>query len=504
MKNIINNLYYKERNTQKPALYKNISNNNYHNFINKNRDKRRLLHFSLMEFLKNNYKKSICILLGEQNNKKNNNTNINSKSFFSINEKKVQKKIHSNHSTQKEFFITSRKNIENEISIDGQNSLWRNKCPNSFIHNLYNTKIKRKEKNSIKKNYRIKSCVEKNKFINSSLFENNSVEEKNIEKYSKLDKNKKDKKDLINKNKIIIKNKNTNLNISVNKNIMYVKKEPIENKIYKDNKKIPFLKRNQSSPEYNREIKHEIHKNIKSSFIPNNIKSIINQINENFCKVKTQYLNIYENKNQTKKIFEFIFDDNNNAKFHFQRIQFGNGNQKRSKYQLYNNYTDNSNSNENKEEVIVKALGNHIFLNKNKKRKISYRNYFKFQKSATSRNSTEENKNNSNKINKGINENEKKLKIKEMKKFYKTKYDKFEIKNSILYLNENRKNINKYNKENLLRNKNNKNGNFKDKYEKISKFDIKKDNIIEKAPIIINKYISKRKKNNNDDIIALI
>ena len=55
MKNIIKSLNYNEKNINQLGLYKMKDNNN--NFIlKKTNDKRRLLHFALMEFIKNNNK----------------------------------------------------------------------------------------------------------------------------------------------------------------------------------------------------------------------------------------------------------------------------------------------------------------------------------------------------------------------------------------------------------------------------------------------------------------
>ena len=97
-----------------------------------------------------------------------------------------------------------------------------------------------------------------------------------------------------------------------------------------------------------------------------------------------------------------------------------------------------------------------------------------------------------------------------MKNFYKSKFNKFDIQKSILFFNKKDKKDNEKNeqmdmKKNLLNKQEKKCKEGKDKfYNTENGFHDFKSKIIDKAQVIINRYISKRKKNNNDDIIGLI
>ena len=112
MKNIIvKNTDYKDRNN-KPNLYKNSLINNNISFINQNNDMRRLLHLSLMEFIKKNYRHkndSIISLRSSKNNNYLNNPNI--KILFPEMKKKLTKKIIAN------YFQNFKKSIKLEIMM---------------------------------------------------------------------------------------------------------------------------------------------------------------------------------------------------------------------------------------------------------------------------------------------------------------------------------------------------------------------------------------------------
>ena len=539
MKNIIiKNTYYKERNN-KPALYKKnfIKNNNI--FINQNNDFRRLLHLSLMDFIKKNYKlknNSIISVRNIKNINYFNNSNI--KFLFSETKKKLTKKLITNHFTQDyNLFNKTHRNIEHE---EGKNTVFGYKYKNSsYINDFYNNINNKTERKKINLKNRVHSTVERNRFNNMKLLGKNKVEENNlvIDFESPMNKN------IFPNNKIFyIKNKNTNTNININdynNNIPYLNKEPLLGKLqknienYEKNKnkqeeiinqksdKIHLLKKNQSLPNINTERKEDKHKKIKSSYIPNDINRRINsQKNDNFFKDSTNFM--YSKKKKTKKVFEYIYDKNFNAKFHFLSIKFGIGNQKKNKYQKYNNDIDNIDNVKEKEEIIVKAYEKELFLNKElsnrKNNKIlknySNRNNYAYNKTSVSRKSTEENKNNlSNKKNdnkdrlneKYNNSNNNMNKKIEMKNFYKSKYNKFDIKKSILFFNPRNKKDNEKNdtKTNIL-NKQDKNNKEKFYYTENGFSDFKKNKIIPQNPVAISRYVTKRKKNNNDDIIGLI
>ena len=530
MKNIIiKNIDYKDDKST-PTLYKN-------SFINQNKDIRRLLHLSLMEFIKKNYKHksdSIISLRNIKNNNYLNNPNI--KFLFPGMKNKLSKKLIANYFTQNNnLFNKTNKNLEHELSTERKNSIFGYQYKNSsFINDLYNNK-NITEKKKINSKNRVNSTGERNSINNIKLFGKNKFEENNlvIDFEFPMSKN-----EFSNNNIVYIRKKNKNIHINdYNNNIPYLNREPLlqeklqkniekfeEEKIFNQkNGKNPLLKKNQSLPDINTERKESKHSKIKSSYIPNDINRRINsQKNENFFKDYTFYLN--EKKKKPKKVFEYIYDNNINAEFHFLSIKFGIGNQKKNKYQMYNNYnnyTNNINTKEN-EEIIVKAYKKELFLNKelsnknnikNIKNNYSNRNNYGYNKTSVSRKSTEENKNNlsnkksndkdKNNLNEKDNKSNNNLNKKnEMKNFYKSKYNKFDIKKSILSFNK--KDNEKNDSEKNLLNKQDKK--CKDKLFNIENgfHNFKNNKNIEQTPLIINRYNYKRKKNNNDDIIGLI
>ena len=541
MKNIIiRNSDYKDRNN-KPALYKNSFINNNTSFINQNNDIRRLLHLSLMEFIKKNYKyknDSIICLKNIKNNNYFNNPNI--KFLFPERKKKLTKKLIANYFTNNNNFSNKTyRNIEHEFS-SRKNSVFAYQYKNSsFINDLYNNKNNKTEKKKISLKNRVNSSVERNRVNNIKLFGKNNFEEKNLEIDYEFPTNKIEFPD---NNIVYIRKKNKYININdYNKNIPFLNKEPLlkgklqkniekfeeEKIINQKNGKTPILKKNQSLPDINTERKENNHNKIRSSYIPNDVNRKINSLrNDNYLKDSINYFN--EKKKKTKKVFEYIYDNNFNAEFHFLSIKFGLSNQKKNKYQMYNNYTDNINTME-KEEIIVKAYKKDLFLNKELTNRNSIKNLKNYSnknncgynKTSVSRKSTEENKNNlSNKkknkdylnekiknSNGGNNINKKN----EMKNFYKSKFNKFDIQKSILFFNKKDKKDNEKNeqmdmKKNLLNKQEKKRKEGKDKFYNTENgfHDFKNNKMIDKTPVIINRYITKRKKNNNDDIIGLI
>ena len=540
MKNIIiKNCDYKDRNN-KPALYKKNYNNKNTSFISQNNDLRKLLHLSLMEFIKKNYKLKNDSIISVRNNKNNNYlNNPNIKFLFPDMKKKFTKNLTTNYFTQNnKFFNKTHRNIEYEFSKEGKNSVLGYKNKNSsYINDLYNNKNNKTEKKKINSKNRVNSSVERKRFNNMKLFGNNKYEDNNL----LIDYPMHKKNELPNNNIIIYKsNRNTNININdYNNNIPYLNKDPllkgklqknIENYEYEENKnkqeiifnqkneKSHLLKKNQSLPDINTERKEYRNNKINSSYIPRDINKRINsQRNDNFFKVSTNYIN--SDKKKTRKVFEYIYDKNFNAKFHFLSIKFQIGNQKKNKYQIYDDYYSEIANPKEEEEIIVKAYEKDLFLNKelsnrNNIKNYSNRNNYLYNKTSVSRKSTEENKNNlsNKKTNKKDNLDEKynnsnyniNKKI-EMKNFYKSKYNKFNIKKSILFFNTRNKKDNEQNdvKTNILNRHNKK---YKEKFYNTENgfSDFKNSKIINQTPVIINRYINKRKKNNNDDIIGLI
>lgn len=512
-----------------------VSENN--NIIKNDNDKRRLLHFALMEYIKKNHKNKKELLINRQNYK--NIPSINSKLLFQFMNNKFTKKIDSNIHSQNGLSNMIYRNKDNEILSDDKNPMFCYNHKNSSFYNDINTNIiKKKERRKYINQKRVKSTLERNKFDDNELFDKNIFEEKDIV----IDNNYEMKKrELINNNIVSIrrKNKNSNINLSDCNNVPFLKKEPLlkgnyeenknkqDNKIYVNTEKNFFLKKNKSLININAEYKEKGHKKIKSSYLPNDINDRINsQRNDNFFKDTDKHLSVYENKKNRKKVFEYIYDNNFNAEFHFKSIKFRLGSQKKNKYGMWGNFTDNKTGEED-EEIIVKAFEKQLFINnglmnnnKKFKQNNSTNNKIGYNMTSTNRKSTEENENNSstgknnskclNKKNNVIKNTDEKN---EMKKFYRTKYDKFDMKNSILYFKEKNKKDNQINSQNdinksITNTESNKKKNYRDKFYNTVKLGFanftKNNKIIKQAPIIINTYITKRRKNNNDDIIDYI
>ena len=538
MKYFIKNNINQEKIT-KPILYKHLFINKNSTFINQNNDKRKIFQLSLMEFIKKNCKHKNELIIGPKNIKNNYFINPNINLLFTEMAKKLPKKIIDNYFNQNNnYFNITNRNIKNEISMEGKNVVIGEQNKNSSFNNDFcNNKNKIKEKKKIFFKKRVKSTIDRNRLNNNEIFGKNQLEEKDsiIDYESAMNKD-----ELIDNNIVYIRKKNNNKNINKNdnNNILYSNIEKFEeNKnrkenntneknINENNTKNHLIKKNQSLPDINininNEKKEKSHNKIKSSYIPSDInKRINNQRNEIFFKDSINYIN--EKNKKTKKVIEYIYDNNFNAEFHFQSIKFGLENPKKNKYQIYGIYTDNENKEKEKEEVIVKAFEKQLFLNnelmnnnniKNIKSN-SIRNKYGYYKTSLGRKSTEENKNNiSNKksnnnnkddLNEKNNSRNNTNKKDETNKFYRTKYDKFDIKKSILFINKGKKNDNDKNdsKRDIL-NKHKKK--CKDTFYNTTNgfFDFKNNRITNKTPLIINRYNIKRKKNNNDDIIGLI
>ena len=498
LKNIISSINYKEKDI-KPALYKNLFINDNSNHINQNNDKKKLLNLSLIEFIKKNYKKKNELIIGTQNIKNNYYINPNIIFLLSDMKEKFPKKIIVNKQNNN-YINKINTNIENEISAEGNKKIigyqYKNSSFNKDLNNK-NTNIK-KEKKISQSTKRVKSNIERNRFDNNVIFGKNQFEERHIaiDYESAMNSN-----ELNNNNIIYIRKKNKNKDIIIHNNkTLYLNNEENKNRQEKDineyHENNHLFKKVQSLPDINmnNETKEKNNNKIKSSYIPIDINKKINdQRNEQFFKNSLNYLN---DKNQkSKKVFEFIYDNNYNAEFHFLNIKFGLENQKQNKYKIYNINTDSENK--EKEEVIVKAFESQLFLkneltnnnNITNFKNNSIRNKYKYYKTTVNIKSTEVSKDNS-----SNNTNKKD----EIKRFYKTKCDKFffnKRKKNDNYKNDSKKDIlNKHKKK------------YKDKFYNTTNgfFDFKNNKIIEKTPIFISRYNIKRKKNNNDDIIGLI
>ena len=495
MKNINNVINYNEKNKNCLVLHRTKDNNNMFNnncIFKKNNDKRRLLHLVLLEFIKKNNKHNDNLIL-ESSNYINSFVHQNNKIQIKKMKKQFEKRLNSTYLKRSDICNSFYKKKELDISSNGKNS---SILLNNFKGNSVNSSFNNHLKNPLNKNKgkkisipnRIYSTIGKNKFKNDELFSANRFEEDITIDYLYG----RNSNELKNNNIIYIRKKPDKPNLNDFNKVPNIQKELISNGNFKcpnimEEKKNQILKKNQSLPNMN--------------------------------KNKISYLSMHENKRKTKKIIEYIYDNNINATFHFQSIKFGIG-QNINNFKTYKNYINNEKFKEEQEEIIVKAFRNKkYFLNK----ELMY-NYLKYkskinskenQISSNIRMKTEENKNNStNKIDENSKDNnnhhkclviENNDKRMDTKTFYKKKYDKLDIKTSILHLKEvknygKNKNNNKYliNKKRIQ----------KDKIYLTAKTSFVNYNKINKnkdqTPVTINRYVTKRRKNNNDDIIGLI
>ena len=223
MKNIINGFYYYDNNNKKPSIYKHMFINDNSSLLKQNNDKRRLLHFSLMEFIKNNYKYNKDLLIDKH--KKNLCINENSK-FQSYMKKKMMKKINNNFFTKINFF---QKKLEFEISTNEKNNhmlsyKYKQKNSNSSFNICPNKNKKIENKNSGINNI-MNSSAERDRVNNNKIYGKNKVEENDIIIDYELGMGM-NKDELKNNNIVYIRKKNSNINI-FNNNIPLLKKEPI-------------------------------------------------------------------------------------------------------------------------------------------------------------------------------------------------------------------------------------------------------------------------------------
>ena len=179
MKNIINGFYYYDNNNKKPSIYKHMFINDNSSLLKQNNDKRRLLHFSLMEFIKNNYRYNKDLLIGKY--KKNIVINDNAK-FLSYMKKK--KKLNNNYFTQIDFFKITPRKLEFELSTNEKNSpmlsykyILKNSSSSS---NISPNKTKKIEKSKHYFKNIMNSSIERDKVNNNKTYGKRKEEENDI------------------------------------------------------------------------------------------------------------------------------------------------------------------------------------------------------------------------------------------------------------------------------------------------------------------------------------
>ena len=451
----------------------------------------RLLYFSLMEFMQNYY--------NPNKNLKEKKLIISSNkvNLFPFVQKKTDRKL-----IIKKFRNKNTSNIENKcedfrISTD-EKKLQKNR---SFHFNEFNKKIPNRK--------RVQSNIDRNKFNESEIIG------------KKLFK-KKEKKFFINGIKYDNEKNNESIDIQYkNVKIIYLKKNVLLKKV----KSVADLKNEE--------------KNINRKKINSSYASKINLLRIDNVKIKDSnnekteknYSGFYQK--DTNKVSKYIFDDNNNVNYHQLNIRFGVGTQ------LINNFykikSDNKLykvNNKDKDKIRIRnkfdSKGKYINLNKelmnNYRPKIEIinrnrnnRNFSSFSseenilpnKTSSRIKSSEINKNllrnriqeNNSMKNKDITPKLKNEYIfrnniinkEEMKKIFKTKYDKLDNKSSSVNYKKEIKN----NKKNNLLNENKKEE-CKNKFYRISKSGAYNNNKNNNNNNINNNYSNNNNNNNNN------
>ena len=345
MKSIIKAIEQKERNQKNFSLYKNL-------FINHDEDSKRLLHISLMEFMKkkkNNYRPGKPLDLSPNKTTKFINTNDNfwlpfmRKKTWKNSTKIIGKKEYSN--------VTPKPNI----NIDTRNNL-KSACKSDRVG--VNFLVKEETKNNSKN--RIFSCMPKERFKNSG-FEKRPNFDLEPSEGRKINSN---------NNTIYIRNVNNNImneyNIipySLKKNT-YMKNFNYYNNnnfVQEENKNRPD---NVLSDPNKFIIKNSLIKKNKS--LPNlNISELkeMTKNRNNIMVVKDKMRNLMVNSvKPRKRVVEYIYDNNINVKYHFKSIKFGMKKNKNKDERLSSNSnnvnmnSNNINSEQQKEEIIVRPV----------------------------------------------------------------------------------------------------------------------------------------------------
>ena len=490
MKNITFNFIKKNYIDLKKIDY--INDNNYNSKDNQNQ--KRLLHFSLMKFIKTQYNKNKDILTKRSTCKHffNKYNNLNLLPY-------LKKKINYKNSQKYFFYSTYAK-------FDGLNNIGNYEFKTNNI-NEYSSKRKNMEINNIQNNYKEtdlnKKKIKKNRI--KSSFESETLKYKNF--YETRSERKKE----LNKN-ILYNNQ-----IIKNNDILYQTSKLSNYNLFNCN--APNFKRKNSSKSNNDVyVKDE---DIKSENKKNNSRADSSQIENslNFNKNTNTYKNRIKNKivNQCDKKY--------NDEFQIQNLKLGNNNQRFEKLFDRKNVSNNLEKNltyreEEKDSNLIYSTPKKNSLEdkitkksdstENKsidKNRITYNIKSIFERRKTF--STEIKNNSSNTI-KNINIKKFKYNLKQakndFKNIYKNKYNKYEVIDSFMNTKEGSKiSISEKNKTLINIKKKEKFSklsiNTNTKFSGFNKYDIK---MIQPCQFIFLKNINNRKKNNNNDIIDLI
>ena len=479
MKNISINITNKNLINLKKIEY--INDNSY--IPKQSQEKKRLLHFALMKFIKTQYNKRPEILINHSKKKeifeKYNNLNL----LPYLNEK-----INRKHNGKNMYFSAYPKFTgfpDNKHYYSKTNNI------NEYIskRNTLHAQQKSNKEKEIKEKRRAK-----NKNIIKSSFIGDTSNYRNFLENSSDNKQILTNKTLLNKE--IMKNKN---------NMEYLKRNS-NFQIYNFN--LPSFKRKNSSNSHNNDYLNEDDiNNEKTNFDTPQRDSSLNYKNK---------MNSFISEINNKKLMNYINDISNNTEIHHQDIIFGKTYKKfeqifkdKNKNNLHKNLTYGEEKNDskliNKTPEKKDSNGNNrnkleTYENKSEE-KIRLSNYIKLYPEIKNISATEIKRKTENQT-KNINIKKYKFNLKQMKNdyeiFHYDKYDKYEVKTS----KEGSKNSFCQKKKPLL--------NIR-KMEIIDKFCVNtkfgeftnKDKITHNYPISFNRVINTRK-NNNNDIIDLI
>ena len=491
MKNITFNYINKNYIDLKKIDYINDNNNN----SKENQNQKRLLHFSLMKFIKTQYNKHKDVLTKRSTSKHffNKYNNLNLLPY-------LKKKINYKNSQQNLFYNTYAK-------FDGLTNIGNFDFKTTNNINDYSSKRKNMEINYIQNNYK-ETELNNKKIIKSRIKSSFEIE---TLKYNNFYETRSERKKELNKN-ILYNNQ-----IIKNNNILYQISKLSNYNLFNCN--APNFKRKNSSKINNDVCVKE--EDIKCENKMNNSRTDSSQRENslNFNKnINTTYNNRIKNKiaNQCDKKF--------NAEFQFQDLKLGTNNQrfeklfgrknecnKLEKNLRYREEEKDSNLiySTPKKNILKDKITKKLDSSENKsidKNRITYKIKSIFEKRKTF--STEIKNNSSNTI-KNINIKKFKYNLKQAKNDFKNicknKYNKYELIDSFLNTKEGSKiSISEKNKT-LINIK--KKGKF-DKLSinintKFSDLNINDIKMIQQCHFIFHKNINNRK-NNNNDIIDLI
>ena len=459
-----------------------INDINYNSKENQNQ--KRLLHFSLMKFIKTQYNKEKIMLMRKEKYKGffTRCTNLNLLPFLkkkNNNNKNSEKKAYLSAHSKMTRYIDKRNYISKTNNINEYSSK-RKSLELDFQERTYKSKKQREKK--INKN-RIQSSFDGEKIKFKDIFGLKAKSKDKLINYSLLEKS----------------------NIKKDSNILYLMSQDY-NYIF------PIHKRkNSSKSNSNIHINEDINKENKK--FTSRINTPIKDWSINYQKK----FRVFTSKTSTKKIKNYIYNiKNENSEVNKQNINFETTRKNyeqffNSKNKFINNFTNEEENKDSKLDYISPYKNNsnnntnikNLDSSQNKsldKNKII--NYIKFFDESRKNSSTEV-KNDSSKNNL-MTIKKHKFNLKETKNDYKNYYkNKYEIIRSFFNTKEGSK-INKSEQKRKLIN--NKKREIIEKLHINTKFgQFNRNNIkmIQICPIAINRNIDNRK-NNNNDIIDLI